>query len=761
MMCFFCLETWCFFFFFFFFFPELSSAALSYYNCAMPLAASWPRLALLFLSLFGRARPQPPCQPGVTYPGHALHAVIAQTAGEDASSCAAACAAAPACRGFDYRAAGCGASCGAPLGGGCCELKSLASSQLANTSSGCGCGFIVRPEPASLPPTPSPPPPPPGARSVLYILVDDMRAELAPPLGPAFMATPAMARLAATGTAFTRAFVGISVCSPSRMSFLTGRYPARTGTFNFINHFRQAADCGETASAAFVGPPPFLSVAIPFGGAAECCSQCSTQPDCLVWGLDLAAGLCHLHNVTGARAASATHFVGGRGSMRTRDWVSLPQHFTQRGWATASSGKIFHTEEGGVTPPWDGPGTGMPPLQDPPSWSAGGAASMANVNAQAPMRPCPGGALSCSVNASRAGHVAEPRDALCDRIIADDALGKLRAAAAAQAAGGPAFFLAVGFRKPHLPFRHPAPWDGEYAAPADTPTARFDTLDASVPPIAFHQTALAANPYVPMARSAAQLLRRDYYASISWTDSLIGELLDELEARGIANSTLVALHADHGWSLGEGGEWEKFTNTEFATRVPLVIRAPWVAGAAGRCVAALVETVDVYPTLAELAGAPVAPDAGLDGDSLAPLLAGRRATRRLRAGRDFALSVYPRCPSAADGGNASLFWRDNDCLLVERASIPFLGVSLRTDGYRYTEWLPTAWDGASQQLRPRFDAAPVGVELYNHTGDNGTDFDGPFEHINCAELPAYAAERAALSALMRQIYPAAAGADGG
>src|SRR5690606_11889001 len=99
----------------------------------------------------------------------------------------------------------------------------------------------------------------------------------------------------------------------------------------------------------------------------------------------------------------------------------------------------------------------------------------------------------------------------------------------------------------------------------------------TVPPIAFHETGLSVNPYTPMADNMAATYRRDYYAAISWTDYNIGRVLTELDSLNLTNDTLVVFHSDHGWSLGEHGEWEKFTNWEHGTRVPLIVRAPWLA----------------------------------------------------------------------------------------------------------------------------------------------------------------------------------------
>ena len=83
----------------------------------------------------------------------------------------------------------------------------------------------------------------------------------------------------------------------------------------------------------------------------------------------------------------------------------------------------------------------------------------------------------------------------------------------------------------------------------------------------------------------------------------VGELLSALEASGAANDTLVVFHSDHGYSLGEHGEWEKFTEFEHGTRVPLILRAPWRREwPGGLRVSALASLVDLYPTLMDLAG---------------------------------------------------------------------------------------------------------------------------------------------------------------
>jgi len=120
------------------------------------------------------------------------------------------------------------------------------------------------------------------------------------------------------------------------------------------------------------------------GGAGQCCSTCTAAEGCAGWALTPDGKTCQLFNAAGVAGArdgvsgktgapsvpAAGVIAGAIGNATSRAWVTLPQHFKRSGYLTLSSGKIFHSEEGGSgPPPWDGTGTGMPPLQDPPSWS--------------------------------------------------------------------------------------------------------------------------------------------------------------------------------------------------------------------------------------------------------------------------------------------------------------------------------------------------------------------------------------------------------
>jgi len=138
---------------------------------------------------------------------------------------------------------------------------------------------------------------------------------------------------------------------------------------------------------------------------------------------------------------------------------------------------------------------------------------MGDVNAVACAWAC---GSTCATNADLDGNPAPGVPPLTDKLTLDDALPKLRDAAAAYAMGGAPFYVAVGFRKPHLPFRYPKGYADKY--PGNVSTARWSVLDRTVPPIAYHQSSLWGNPYAAMPESDAEVLRHDYYAAVSWVD---------------------------------------------------------------------------------------------------------------------------------------------------------------------------------------------------------------------------------------------------
>ena len=171
---------------------------------------------------------------------------------------------------------------------------------------------------------------------------------------------------------------------------------------------------------------------------------------------------------------------------------------------------------------------------------------------------------------------------------------------------------------------------------------------------------------------------------------------------------------------------EKRTLWENSARVPLIIRAPWLGAMVGKRSQQIVELVDIYRTVLDLAGVPepASETYPIEGTSLGPLLSGSGTWMPKPA-----LTMYPRCPPGEPD------WKDDACIhTIERTEFAFMGYSMRvdaTDGhsYRYTEW--PAWDGDS--LAPVWEHVHA-VELYNHSAPcpAGTIFDC-FENENLAK----------------------------
>lgn len=306
----------------------------------------------------------------------------------------------------------------------------------------------------------------------------------------------------------------------------------------------------------------------------------------------------------------------------------------------------------------DGPG--LVPNMDPPSWANASIQYPSRLNETGetcpfgegftncyfipPMPSCPkgGGAnassgvvwadniqRACGMNASLDGSTDPPNQLLfADRSIALDARRKMQYAKHNLDSTGQPFFLAVGFRKPHLPFRTPWEWlNTSYPDWEQLPLAQQRVLPPDVPPISHHDNRWkdASSLTEPMPNATARLLRAAYYSAISWMDSRLGQVLDDLRDMGLENNTVVTLVADHGWNLGHQAAWRKFALNENAVRVPFLVRVPWLQGASqGAMLEPIVELVDLFPTVVDLAGLPMPSRAqgqqNLDGQSVVPLL---------------------------------------------------------------------------------------------------------------------------------------------
>lgn len=273
--------------------------------------------------------------------------------------------------------------------------------------------------------------------------------------------------------------------------------------------------------------------------------------------------------------------------------VQLPQFFRQQGYRTAGFGKIAHNARTADPASWDS-------YEDGPSGDEEELAAIKDRYGSGDGRPR-GMALSGDGRLTRDGRNAEA----------------IRQLLAGRKAGDPPFFYALGFHKPHLPWTAPKRFYDLHAATAFAKPAEPALRD--VPPIAL-QTELSG---FAQPDDFAEALRA-YYACVSFMDHELGRVLDELDRRDLTRNTLVVFFSDHGFHLGDhGGLWAKLSAFGQATRVPLLVAGPGVP--AGRSVAAPVELIDIFPTLAGLAG--FAPPKPLDGRALAPLFAAPAAER--------------------------------------------------------------------------------------------------------------------------------------
>jgi len=360
------------------------------------------------------------------------------------------------------------------------------------------------------------------------------------------------------------------------------------------------------------------------------------------------------------------------------DVVTLPQHFMQNGYQSIGMGKIYH-------------GT----LPDAKSWSVpkrrprgyklySQATRKRQVDRRKKYRA--EGLADAFISGHRRGPASEAED-VADNARIDGALTDL-ALETLKTLGGQdkPFFLAVGYYLPHLPFTPPKTYWDMYD-PAKIPMASNRSLPAGAPSWAmntmyelraYEDVSDAPRPGQGLLTDAqAKRLKHGYYASVTYVDAQIGRLLAALSKAGLDDNTVVVLWGDHGWKLGEHGSWCKQTNYEIDAHAPLIVRAPGRKQRGATC-NALVEFVDIYPTLCELCGLTL--PAHLEGTSMVSLL------------------DNPRKPWKAAA--FSQFRRR-----VKRAE--YMGYSMRTDRYRFVEWRDRKTDKVTAR------------ELYDHADDPG------------------------------------------
>jgi uncharacterized sulfatase len=434
--------------------------------------------------------------------------------------------------------------------------------------------------------------------NVLFIAVDDLNISLGC-YGHKLVKSPAIDRLAARGVRFDHAYCQFPLCSPSRVSMLTGLRPETTRIFELKTDFR------------------------------------TILPDAL----------------------------------------TMPQAFQRAGYYVARVGKLFHYGVPG--------GIGTAGLDDPRSWHE-------TVNPRGRDKDdehkvtnfTPQRGLGSALSLLAADGDDEEQT---DGQAATAAIKLL------EAHREEPFFLGVGFYRPHTPYIAPRKYFDLYPlesiALPHNPPGDPDNIP---------EPALNIRP-ANFGLSDAQCRQciQAYYASISFMDAQVGRLLDALDRLKLAGKTIVVLWGDHGYLLGQHGQWMKQSLFEESAQVPLVIAAPGVRGNGQAC-RRIVETIDLYPTLADLAG--IERPENLAGASLRPLL--------------------------EDPGHP---WDRPAYTQVQRGNFP--GRSVRTERWRYTEW----------------DRGAKGAELYDHLND-------PREFTNLAGDPRRAQVVAELRSLLQATF---------
>ena len=410
------------------------------------------------------------------------------------------------------------------------------------------------------------------------------------------------------------------------------------------------------------------------------------------------------------------------------DIVTLPQHFKNHGYITCGMGKVFD-------------GRTVDQKHDAVSWSEHPVQKLEvdsrGLGIRGYQNPELQRQITQAMQTSNGKHIPTPPVESCngpDNIYYDGAMARTAVKKIKEYAKQPKpFFLAVGFFKPHLPFIAPKKyWDLYDRKSIELASNQLFPNNSSPQSNVFPNSGeLRDYAGIPRTGLISQSQQRElihgYAACVSYIDAQIGMLLETLRENQLTQNTIICLWADHGWHLGEHGHWGKSTLYEDATRIPLIIYTPRV-GERTRTTS-LVELLDLYPTLCDLAGLPQPKH--LHGNSLLPLM------------HDPLAQVHEAVISQSSTVDSQMSNQLVGGKIDEQAPInSHMGWALRTEQYRYIEWRHTVLHGNTRF----FDSAPVGIEFYDYESDT-------HENQNLANEISYANIIHHHQALMDRLLP--------
>jgi iduronate 2-sulfatase len=405
--------------------------------------------------------------------------------------------------------------------------------------------------------------------------------------------------------------------------------------------------------------------------------------------------------------------------------VTLPQVFKHNGYEVVYTGKIFHHGD----------------LDDELSWNRqpaidsmkakgikepGGFALQENIEATARQRKQMlekyGELAKFGLASGPAYECADvPDNGYIDGYNTELAIATMKEIVATS---DKPFFLGLGFNKPHLNWTAPKKYWDLYNREKITITKQ-DTIPFKGAQMGLHPSfELRVRDGIPnigpIDLELAKTLKHAYLACVSYVDAQIGEMIKALEIAGLRENTIIVVWSDHGWHLGDMGIWGKATNYEVATRVPMMIWTPDMPKKnRGIKTNALVELVDIYPTLCDIAGIKV-PNT-VEGYSFKKLLKNPNQTWKTAAFSQFPTpalrewGAYPLRPAMRDTFFGPLIEEVEDRIIEQQKEKwnrelfenTLMGYAMRTEQYRLIVW----------KDRAHLEKEPLFIELYNHKND--------------------------------------------